>query len=175
MPTGILEEIQGEFTMWYILRMVISTPATQALDLLSIPYHIFEHLNPPESLEKAARERGQTPDQIIRSLLFRYGKVNFFLALVAGPGQLSWRKLRVHLGVSRISMATETEVLTVTGCAVGTVSPLGLPQPTRILADISVFRPQEVSLGSGVRGLAIIMKSADLRRVLGTIEVGQFC
>jgi len=161
--------------LWYIPLMPISTPATQTLDLLSVPYRVFEHPHPPGSLEQAARERGQAPGQIIRSILFRYEKENFFLTLMAGPGQISWRKLRAHLGVSRISMATEDEVLTVTGCTVGTVSPLGLSRPIRILADVSVFKPEEISIGSGARGVAIIIKSADLQRVLGKIEVGQFC
>ena len=155
--------------------MPVSTPATQILDKLSIPYRIFQHAQPPASLEQAALERGQVPGQIIRSILFRIQKEKFFLTLVAGPGQISWRKLRAHLGVSRISMATGEEVLSVTGYAVGTVSPLGLQHPIRILADESVFKPEEVSLGSGVQGVAIIMKSADFKRTLGKIEVGQFC
>ena len=155
--------------------MSASTLAIQTLDLLSIPYRLFEHPHPPESIEQAAHERGQIPGQIIRSILFRYEKKNFFLTLMAGPGQISWRKLRIHLGISRISMASEGEVLAVTGCAVGTVSPLGLQRPIRILADVSVFKPEEVSFGSGVRGVAIIMKSTDLQRALGNIEVGQFC
>ena len=161
--------------LWYIPLMPVSTPATLSLDQLPVPYRIFQHPRPPGSLEQAARERGQTPEQVIRSILFRYQKTNFFLTLVAGPGQVSWRKLGLHLGVSRISLATEAEVLSVTGYAVGTVSPLGLSSPIPILADFSVFKPEEVSLGSGVRGVAIIMKSADLERTLGKIELGQFC
>jgi len=153
----------------------ISTPATHALDQLSIPYSIFEHLQPPSSLEQAAMDRGQSPDQVIRSILFRYQKGNFFLTLAAGPRQVSWRKLRAHLGVSRISMASEEEVLEITGYAVGSVSPLGLARPTPILADIAVFAQNEISLGSGVRGVAIIIKSVDLKRALGKIDVGQFC
>jgi Cys-tRNA(Pro) deacylase len=153
----------------------ISTPATHALDQLSIPYSIFEHLQPPSSLEQAAMDRGQSPNQVIRSILFRYQKGNFFLTLAAGPRQVSWRKLRAHLGVSRISMASEEEVLEITGYAVGSVSPLGLARPTPILADIAVFAQNEISLGSGVRGVAIIIKSVDLKRALGKIDVGQFC
>jgi Cys-tRNA(Pro)/Cys-tRNA(Cys) deacylase len=155
--------------------MPVSTSATQALDLLSIPYRLFEHSHLPGSLEQAALERGQAPGQVIRSILFRYAKDKFFLVLMAGPGQISWQKLRRHLGLSRISMATEDEVLAVTGYAVGTVSPLGFSSPIRILADESVFEPEQVSLGSGIRGVAIIMKPADLRLALGKIEVGQFC
>ena len=150
------------------------TPATLSLDLLGIPYRLFEHVQPPESLEEAASQRGQTPEQVIRSILFKCHGQDFFLTLMAGPGQISWRKLRLHLDVSRISMASAEEVLTVTGYAVGAVSPLGLPQPLRILADASVFRPEQISLGSGVRGLAIVMKPSDLRRALGKVEIGNF-
>jgi Uncharacterized conserved protein len=155
--------------------MPVSTHAVQALDLLSIPYRVFEHIHLPGSLEEAAREREQSPGQVIRSILFRYQKEKFFLVLSSGSGQISWRKLRTHIGASRISMATEAEVLTVTGYAVGTVSPLGLARAIPILADAGIFTQEEVSLGSGLRGVAIIMKSSDLKRALGNIEVGQFC
>jgi len=151
-----------------------ATPATHSLDLLGIPYRLFTHAQPPASLEEAARQRGQEPDQVIRSILFKCHGQDFFLALMAGPGQISWRKLRKHLGVSRISMASEKEVLAVTGYAVGAVSPLGLPQPLLTLADASVFHPEQISLGSGVRGVAIIMKPSDLLRALGKMEIGAF-
>jgi Ala-tRNA(Pro) deacylase len=154
--------------------MVPVTPATRYLDLIGIPYHMFEHTQPPISLEEAARQRGQQPEQVIRSILFKYHSQDFFLVLMAGPGQIAWRSLRQHLGVSRISMASEEEVLTMTGYPVGAVTPFGLPQPLRILADESAFRPEEISLGSGVRGLAIIMKPIDLQRALGKVEIGSF-
>ena len=154
--------------------MIPATPATRSLDLLGIPYRLFEHVQPPASLEEAAHQRGQVPDQVVRSILFKCHGQDFFLALMAGPGQISWRKLRKHLGVSRISMASEKEVLAVTGYAVGAVSPLGLPQPLRILADACVFHPEQISLGSGVRGVAIIMKPSDLQRALGNMEIGAF-
>jgi Cys-tRNA(Pro)/Cys-tRNA(Cys) deacylase len=155
--------------------MPVSTRATRALDESSIPYRIFQHQHLPESLEQAAQERGQDPEQIIRSILFRFAKQEFFLTLVAGPRQVSWRLLRHHLGITRVSMATEEQVLRTTGYAVGTVSPFGLSSPLRILCNLSIFKPEEISLGSGERGLAIIMKSIDLPRALGKIEIGQFC
>jgi Cys-tRNA(Pro)/Cys-tRNA(Cys) deacylase len=155
--------------------MPVSTPATRALDQLNIPYRLFEHVKVPGSLEQAARVRGQVPEQVMRSILFRYDKDKFFLTLVAGAGQVSWRKLRLQLGISRISLATEDQVPAITGYAVGTVSPLGLQRPIRILADVGAFKPDEVSIGCGVPGVAIIMKSVDLQRALEKIESGQFC
>lgn len=68
-------------------------------------------------------------------------------------------------------MATEEEVLEVTGYRVGTVSPFGLKTPVKVLLDESVLREQEVSLGSGVRNMAIIMMSADVQRALGDPEI----
>ncbi len=154
--------------------MTIASAATRTLDQLAILYRVFEHSTPPTSLEEAARAREQEPGQVIRSILFRHEQEYFVMVLIAGPGQIAWKRVRDHLGVTRLSMATESEVREVTGCEIGTVNPLGLPQPVRILADVSVFKPEEVSLGSGVRGAAIIMKSKDLQKALGKIEIGIF-
>jgi prolyl-tRNA editing enzyme YbaK/EbsC (Cys-tRNA(Pro) deacylase) len=68
-------------------------------------------------------------------------------------------------------MATEEEVLEVTGYRIGTVSPFGLKNPVKVLIDASVLKEEEISLGSGIRSTAIIMKSSDLRRALGDAEV----
>jgi prolyl-tRNA editing enzyme YbaK/EbsC (Cys-tRNA(Pro) deacylase) len=78
------------------------------------------------------------------------------------------------MGVSRLSMASASEVREATGYQVGAVSPLGLPHPIRILADASVFQAEEISIGSGRRGVAIILKPTDLRRALTQIEIGAF-
>ena len=149
-------------------------PVARALSNLNIPYRIFQHVGPVKSLEQAARERGQALDQVVRSLLFRIGEGNFVMVLMPGPHQVAWPALRAYLGQSRLSMAREDEVLAVTGYRVGAVSPLGLPSPLRILADETVFAPNEVSIGSGERGIAVILKSADLRLSIENLEVGQF-
>jgi Cys-tRNA(Pro)/Cys-tRNA(Cys) deacylase len=99
---------------------------------------------------------------------------NFVMVLIAGDRQVSWPALRRYLGQSRLTTASETEVLQATGYARGAVGPLGLPRPMRILVDESVFTHEEISLGSGVRGTTVIMRSADLRRALGDVEVGLF-
>jgi len=147
-----------------------------AIDLAnhSVPHRVFRHTGPVNSLEQAAAERGHQPGQVVRSILFRLGEGNFILALVAGPAQISWPALRAYLGQSRLTMASEDEVLAVTGYRVGAVSPFGLPTPLRILADHNIFIHDEISIGSGERGTAIILKSADLRSNIENIEVGTF-
>ncbi len=141
---------------------------------MGIPHRVFVHPGPVHSLEQAAQERGQHPDQVVRSIVFRVGQGEYVMVLVAGARQVAWPTLRRTLGQSRLTMAREDELRQVTGYSVGAVSPFGLPQPMRILVDESVFAADEVSLGSGVRGTTIILSSADLRRALGDVEIGRF-
>ena len=87
-----------------------STPVTQALSALDIPPRLFRHPGPIHSLEQAAQERGQSPDQVVRSIVFRVGKEDYVMVLVAGARQVSWPALRRHLGQSRLTMANESEL-----------------------------------------------------------------
>mgnify|MGYP001044567052 CR=1 FL=1 len=151
-----------------------STPVTQALEQQGIAYRFFRHAGKVHSLEQAARERGQRPEQIIRSILFRLAEEEYVLVLVAGLQQVDWPTLRRFLGISRMSMASEAEVLAATGYPLGAVSPFGLPKPLRILADESIFLENEVSIGAGVRYSTIILQQADLCRALGEVERGIF-
>jgi Cys-tRNA(Pro) deacylase len=146
-------------------------PASFALEKMNIPHRVFRHETPVTSFEQAAADRNQRPEQIVRSILFQVRPEEFVMVLVAGPDQIDWKKLRQLVKRSRVRMATEEEVQEVTGYRIGTVSPFGLRNRVKILIDESVLREEEVSLGSGVRSTAIIMKSADLRRALGEAEV----
>jgi len=145
-------------------------PASLALEEISIPHTTFTHPGPVTSLEQAARERGQRPEQIVRSILFRIAEDEYVMALVAGPAQISWKALRSYLGQSRLTMAKAEEVLEVTGYPIGAVSPFGTATTLRILVDPSVYAEEEISIGSGVRGTTVIMKSDDLKRALGDVE-----
>ena len=151
--------------------MTDQPPASIALEKLNIPHQVFRHKNSINSLEQAASERNQRPEQVVRSILFQIRPEEFLMVLVAGPDQVDWRKLRQLVKRSRVRMATEEEVLEVTGYRVGTVSPFGLRNPVKVLIDQSVLKEEEVSLGSGVSGVAIVMKSADIRRALDEPEI----
>jgi len=148
--------------------------AASELETRHIPYRVFRHTQPVNSVEEAAAQRDQRPEQVVRSILFRLEQDEYLMVLVTGGRQVSWKALRRYLGRSRLTMATEEEVFQVTGYRIGAVSPFGLPQPVRILVDQSVVDEEEVSLGSGQRGVAIMMKSKDLLQALGPVEIGAF-
>ena len=146
-------------------------PASLALDSFGIPHRVFIHETPVSSFEQAASDRNQRPEQIVRSILFQIRPEEFLMVLMAGPSQIDWKSLRQFVKRSRIRMATEEEVLEVTGYRIGTVSPFGLKNQVQVLIDASVLKEEEISIGSGVRNMAIIMKSSDVQKALKDAEV----
>jgi len=146
-------------------------PISIILEKLGVPHQVFHHQEPVHSFEQAAQERNQRPSQIVRSILFRVKDGEYAMVLMAGQAQVSWKILRKIVGRSRISMATEEEVLEVTGYRVGTVGPFGLLKQVRVLIEAGLLNEEEISIGSGMRGVAIILKSADLIKALGDVEV----
>jgi len=149
-------------------------PVSAALTALGIPHRAFVHSDSVRSLEQAAAERGQRPEQVVRSIVFRLGSERFAMVLVAGPDQIGWKRLRQQTGQSRLSMASEAEVLAVTGYRLGAVAPFGLARPVQIYIDASVLAEAEISIGSGLRGTAIMLSSLDLSRALPDAVVGNF-
>lgn len=154
--------------------MQSQTPVSRALSDKGVTHRQFHHSGPITSLQQAAQERGQRPEQVVRSIVFRLSQDEFVMVLVSGPEQVSWSALRSHLGRSRLTMASQEEVLAKTGYEIGAVSPFGLPDPMKILVDQGILEEEEISIGSGTRGVTIILNSRDFIYALEDYEFGRF-
>jgi Cys-tRNA(Pro)/Cys-tRNA(Cys) deacylase len=153
--------------------MQTQTPVTEALQALNVHFQMHIHKKPLRSLEQAARERGLKPEQIVRSLLFRTEGDQFVMVLMPGPRKVDWPKLRHFLGVSRITTANPQEVEAITGYPTGAVSPFGLKNPVRLLADACIRDLEVISLGAGIRNAGIILEARHLLEHLD-LELGDF-
>lgn len=151
-----------------------ATPVSRSLLEMGIAHRVYRHPGPLRSLEQAASERGQRPGQVVRSIVFRTAAGEFVMVLVAGPAQIAWPALRAYLGQSRLTTATEAELIAVTGYTRGAVAPFALPVRMRILIDRGVLAEDVISMGSGVQGTTIILRSADLLMGLPDAELGAF-
>ena len=149
------------------------TPVTTTLDAVGVSYRLHLHQGPISSLEQAAHERGLSPEQIVRSRLFRLENAEFVLVLMPGPGKVSWPKLRRHLGVTRLTTAAAEKVEDVTGYPPGFVSSYGLTRPLRLLADLRLLRQTTVSIGAGIPQAGVILRTEDMLRTLQP-ELGDF-
>lgn len=159
--------------------MALTSPVTELLDNISIPFTVIEiplseDKKPVRNLEELLASQGLDPNSVVRSVLFRTGSGQFIMLAVAGGGRADWAILRSHLDERKLRMAEYDEVPEATGYVVGAVPPVALPAGLKVLVDNSVKEFATVVIGSGVLGYALALKGADLLRVLGDTEQGNF-
>jgi Cys-tRNA(Pro) deacylase len=120
-----------------------------------IAYDIVRH-GPVRSLEEAAAVRGMAPRQLLKTLVVRRAEDDYLFVLVPGDREISWPKLRAHLGVNRISMPDAGTAREVTGYERGTITPFGSVRTLPVVADATVTR-STVSIGAGGHGVAVVV------------------
>ena len=159
--------------------MAFTSPVTELLNSMAIPFTVIEiplseDKKPVRNLEELLESQGLDPKSVVRSVLFRTGSEQFIMLAVAGGGRADWAILRSHLDERKLRMAEYDEVPEATGYVVGAVPPVALPAGLKVLVDNSVKDYETVVIGSGVLGYALALKGADLLRVLGDAEQGNF-
>lgn len=142
----------------------MTTPALAALDRAAVSYRVIRH-GPVRSLAEAARARGVTPADVVKTLVVRRGEDDFLFVLVPGDRAISWPKLRARLGVSRLSMPDAATAQRATGYERGTITPFGSVTAWPVIADERV-RGREITLGAGEHGVAVAPAADDLLAAL---------
>ena len=143
----------------------MTTPAVRAAQAAGLAHTVIRH-EPAGSLAEAARVRGGTPADIVKTIVVRRGPDDFLFVLVPGDRTISWPKLRALLGVSRISMPDAAVAREVTGYERGTITPFGSVRPWPVIADVRIAG-RRISLGAGQSGVAIGAAADDVIEVLG--------
>ena len=142
----------------------VSTPATEAAAAGSMPHKVVR-TRPANSAEESAELQGVKPEQLLKSIVVRRGEDDYLFVLVPGRRQIDWKKLRKHLGVSRISLPDRAEAQRITGYEVGAITPFGSHTKLPVIIDASA---QEglVTVGGGMRGTNIHADVGDLAKEL---------
>jgi Cys-tRNA(Pro) deacylase len=151
-----------------------SSKAINYLTLKKIPFVLFTHTQNINSIVDAADQRGQTIDQVLRSILFRNKNHDFFMVITTGSKRVNWKKLRNYLGVNRTTLATESEVLAETGYQLGTVNPFNINPEIRVFINKSCLTQSSISIGSGLKGIAIILSIENLIKALPDLIIVDF-
>ncbi len=161
------------------MLLSINSPVIELLERESIAYEVIEiplteDKKPVRNLEELLVKHGLDPQSVVRSVLFKTASDKFVLLAVAGGGRADWGVLRKHLNERKCRMAEFDEVPEATGYVVGAVPPVALPEHIQVLVDSSVKDYETVVIGSGVLGLAISLKGADLLKLFGDADQGVF-
>jgi Cys-tRNA(Pro) deacylase len=139
--------------------------AIGALTASGVAYVLTRH-GPVRSLAEAAAARGVEPRDIVKTLVVRRGEGDYLFVLVPGDREISWPKLRGHLGVSRLSMPDAATALEVTGYERGTITPFGSITAWPVVADSSMTG-RTVSMGAGAHGVAATLEGDAVVAALG--------
>ncbi len=73
--------------------------------------------------------------------------------------------IRKHLGVRKISFASQDDAVGATGMEYGGITPIGLPAEWPVLIDEAVVAAGLVVIGSGIRASKILIEGAELAKL----------
>jgi Cys-tRNA(Pro) deacylase len=120
------------------------------------------------SLDEAADVLGITPADIVKSLVVKHKDGTFLFALIPGDRQISWPKLRMLVGVNKLSLPPAETALEATGYERGTITPLGSTTAWPVYADATITG-RRISMGAGAHGYSAFVDADALTAALGAV------
>ena len=138
--------------------------AREALEASGIEHRIARY-GKAKSLAESAALRGIEPRDIVKSLVVRRGSGDYVFVLVPGDREISWPKLRAHLGVNRLSMPPADKALEATGYERGTITPFGSTPAWPVIVDATASG-RTISMGAGEHGVGATASADDVVRAL---------
>lgn len=99
---------------------------------------------------------GLTADRTIKTLVYSSGSGEHVMAILRGDHELNEIKLKNCLGWDEIQMATEEEILRITGSPVGFLGPLGLKEKVTVIADLAVQTMINVVIGANEKDMHLV-------------------
>ena len=115
------------------------------------------------SLEEAAELLGIDPSEMAKTIVVRRSSGNYLFAVIAGDTQISWPKLRLLLGVSKMKLPDAAEALQATGYERGTITPIGSDPNWPVIIDRRLVG-HRAALGAGGHGYSAFLEIDDLVR-----------
>jgi Cys-tRNA(Pro) deacylase len=142
------------------------TPGARAATLAGLSFEVIRTQR-PSSAEESAAWQGIELSQLLRSIVIRRGEGDYLFVLVPGARQISWPKLRAHLGVKRLSLPDQDEAREATGYERGAITPFGSSTAWPVIADSAVLGASPVAIGAGARGVNLHVDPAAMISALG--------
>lgn len=142
----------------------------QKLNKFNVEY-TFQNYNPKVCTAKEASQQIGIPCQnMIKTIVFKNEENNYVVCLLSSEDKINMSKLK-KITNKTIGMATPQEILEQTGYQIGTVTPLLLKEEIKILIDKTVFSKEYIGLGTGKKGVEIILNPNELKKVIDYINV----
>jgi len=129
--------------------------------------------NSTATVEEAAQAHGVDPDQIGKTLSFKFDEEPI-LIVVAGKAKIDNKKYKNHFS-QKAKMLNKEEALEHTGHAIGGVCPFGLKKPIKVYLDVSLKKHGEVIPAAGDRYSSIRLTIEELETYSNSTEWVDVC
>lgn len=96
---------------------------------------------------------GLNTERTIKTLIYSSDNGEHVMALLRGDHELNEIKLKNCLGWDEIQMATEEDILAITGSPVGFLGPMGLLSKIRVIADLAVKSMANTVIGANEKDM----------------------
>ncbi len=133
-----------------------------------VVFEQFEHEHVHHS-EDAAKIRGTNLEEAAKALVLKCGSGKMIMCVVSGHRKIDLKKLKMLLGEKNISLAHPDEVLSSTGCPIGSVPPLGNLFSLATYCDSDVFSRTHLVFSAGSHHHSVRMLSDDWKNIVNPI------
>jgi Cys-tRNA(Pro) deacylase len=137
------------------------TPALGALAGSDLPFEVVRTTR-AWSAEESAALQGIELGRLLRTIVVRRGAGDYVFVLVPGGREIDWKRLRAHLGVTRLSLPDAEEAKAATGYERGAITPFGSATAWPVVADATIPSLDRVAIGGGAHGVNLHVGGADL-------------
>lgn len=150
---------------------LMKTNAVRLLDTLGIAYDLREYAVDPDDLaaESVAQKIGLPPEQVFKTLVVRGDKTGICLAVIPGDTQLDLKALAKLSGDRSCQPVPLKEVQPLTGYIRGGVTALACKKDYPVYVDELIEIFDVISISAGMRGLQMLLASADYLRAVNGI------
>lgn len=145
--------------------MVESNQLTEYLVTTSASAEIVHPGGPTPTVAAAAATLGVDEQHVIKSLLFVNKAGDAVLAITAGTGRVSRRKLADYTGLRGLKLAKPDVVREITGFDVGAVPPVGHATSVPVVIDERVLQLDVIYGGSGETDTMLKIAPTEIHRL----------
>jgi len=159
---------------------IAKTLPMRALDEKGVPYEAHEQSHRQYTSAGVAEELGVPVAQVVKAMIVQRsthaaGQGEFAVVVIPGDRRLSLKKAGALLGDKALRLASERDVVRVTGFQVGSVSVLGFRRDDIAgYVDRQLLALPQVIVSAGRPDVGLALAPDDMVRAMGA-QVGNLC
>ncbi len=148
-------------------KKIAKTNAMRILDGHKIEYVVREYPSDgPVSAMAVATYLDQPKDKLFKTLVTTDGAHGYYVFCVPGDHELDLKKAAKEVGVKKIEMLKQKDLLGLTGYVHGGCSPIGMKKVFPTSLDASAMNWDTIFVSGGKIGLQIEFNPRDLEKIM---------